>query len=405
MTNDGLGAPGLLPVRRLTGLPAVFLMAAIAGVAQSFGRFAFGVVLPAVRNDLGLSNTVAGTLATVNVGAYLIGTIGVSWATGRYKLLPVMRVGFVFALAGLALTAVAPGAWTVALAMFCSGFGGALVWIPTPVVAAAAMPPEKRSVAVGLMGTGMGSGVVFASQLTSWVRSTRGDADWRLVYVVLLIISAVIVAAAMLVIGHEQERPQGNGGIGGFGALKRMRGWFPLTAAYTAFGFMYLLILAFLATKLEDDNGWTSSNASLAFTLVGVAMIFGGPVFVALGERIGARLGLTSAFVGWVVIVLVLLPGWETITYPAAFAVGLTFAGIPTMITLYVVSNTSVDDYGPAFSAATLAFGVSQMVSPQIGGAVADLAGSFTTVFLLSAAVAAIGVVMSLRLPRPADGP
>jgi len=387
----------------MTGLPAVFLMAAIAGVAQSFGRFAFGVVLPAVRNDLDLSNTVAGTLATVNVGAYLIGTLAVSWASGRYKLLPVLRVGFVIALSGLALTAAAPNAAVVAVAMFCSGFGGALVWIPTPVVATAAMPPEKRSLAVGLMGTGMGGGVVFASQLTSWVRSTRGDEEWRLVYVVLFVIAVVIVVSAILFIGHDQERPQGKGGIGGFAALQRMRGWLPLTAAYTAFGFMYLLVLAFLATKLEDDNGWTSSNASLAFTLLGVAMIFGGPLFVALGERIGARLGLATAFAGWVVIVMVLLPGWGTVTYPAAFIVGLLFSGIPTMITLYVVTNTTVDDYGPAFSAATLAFGVSQMISPQIGGAIADLAGSFTTVFLLSAAVAAVGVVMSLRLPRPAN--
>ncbi len=403
MTNVGVEASGFLPIRRMRGLPAVFLMAAIAGVAQSFGRFAFGVVLPAVRNDLGLSNTIAGTLATVNVGAYLVGTLAVSWATGRYKLLPVLRIGFVIALAGLALTAVAPNAYIVGLAMFCSGFGGALVWIPTPVVAAAAMPPEKRSVAIGLMGTGMGSGVVFASQLTSWVRSNRGDEEWRLVYVVLLVISIVIVLAATLFIGHDQQRPQGNGGVGGFGALRRMRGWFPLTAAYTAFGFMYLLILAFLATKLEDDNGWTSANASLAFTLVGIAMIFGGPVFVAIGERIGARLGLAIAFTGWVIVVLVLLPGWGTVTYPAAFTVGLVFSGIPTLITLYVVRNTSVDDYGPAFSAATLAFGVSQMISPQIGGAVADLAGSFTTVFLLSAAVATIGVAMALRLPRPSD--
>ena len=391
----------MLPVWRMRGLPAVFLMAAVAGVAQSFGRFAFGVVLPAVRNDLDLSNTVAGTLATVNVGAYLLGTLAVSWATGRYKLLGVIRVGFVIALCGLALTAIAPNALVVGVAMFCSGFGGALVWIPTPVLATAAMPSEKRSVAVGLIGTGMGGGVVFASQLTSWVRSNRGDDDWRLVYVVLLVLSIAILLAATLLIGHDQERPQGNGGVGGFAALQRMRGWLPLTAAYTAFGFMYLLILAFLATKLEDDDGWSSSNASLAFTLLGIAMIFGGPVFVALGERIGARLGLAGAFAGWVVIVLVLLPGWGTITYPAAFIVGLLFAGIPTMITLYVVSNTTVEDYGPAFSAATLAFGVSQMVSPQIGGAIADLAGSFTTVFLLSASVAALGMVMSLRLPRP----
>src|SRR5690606_8223031 len=56
--------------RRLSGLPAVFLVAAVAGVAQSFGRFAFGVLLPAIRSDLGLSNTVGGSLGTANVAAY-----------------------------------------------------------------------------------------------------------------------------------------------------------------------------------------------------------------------------------------------------------------------------------------------------------------------------------------------
>ena len=60
------------------GLPAVFLVAASAGVAQSFGRFAFGVVLPAIRSDLNLSNTIAGSLATINVGAYLVGTLVVA---------------------------------------------------------------------------------------------------------------------------------------------------------------------------------------------------------------------------------------------------------------------------------------------------------------------------------------
>lgn len=390
-----------VPVRRLTGLPAVFLMAGVAGVAQSFGRFAFGVVLPAVRDDLGLSNTVAGSLTTVNVGAYLVGTLVVSWAAGQYKLLAVMRVGFVFALMGLGLSALAPGAMVLSVAMFCSGFGGALIWIPAPVMAAAAMPPEKRSVAVALVGTGMGAGVVFASQLSRWVRSSMGDDDWRVVYIVLFVIAVLVLGAALLFIGHEQDRPQGKGGFGGFAALKRMKGWLPLTSAYTTFGFMYLLILAFLATKLEDDNGWSGSRASLAFTLVGVAMMFGGPVFIAISTRIGSRLGLTSAFLGWTAIVLVILPGWTTVTLPASLVVGLLFAGIPTMITLYVVENTTVEDYGPAFSAATLAFGVAQMISPQIGGALADLTGSFTIVFLLSAALAVTGTVAALRLPRP----
>ena len=390
--------------RRALGLPAVFLMAATAGVAQSFGRFAFGVVLPAVRSDLDLSNTIAGSLTTVNVGAYLLGTLAVASFASSYKLLAIMRTGFLFALTGLVTAALAPGAWFVGIAMFCSGFGGALIWIPAPVIAAAAMPPEKRSIAIGLMGSGMGFGVVFASQLTSYVRSSGGDESWRTVYVVLSVVAACVLVATFFLIGHDQEQPRNTGGgFGGFSSLKRMRGWLPLTSAYTSFGFMYLLILAFLSTKLEDDNGWTSSRASLAFTLVGIAMMFGGPVFITIASRIGSRLGLTLAFSGWIAVVLLVLPGWFAVTLPAAVVIGLLFAGVPSMITLYVVENTTVEDYGPSFAAATLAFGVAQMISPQIGGVLADLTGSFTTVFLLSAALAATGLVAALRLPKQGD--
>ncbi len=388
------------PARPITGLPAVFLMGAVAGVAQSFGRFAFGVVLPAIRNDLDLSNTIAGTLATVNVGAYLLGTLAVSWLAGAHKLLAVMRVGFVLALAGLGLAAIAPGSLVLGVAMFSSGFGGAMIWIPAPVIAAAAMPPEKRSIAVGLLGSGMGAGLVFASQLTSWVRSSMGDDDWRVVYVVLALISLAVLGAAALMIGHLQDQPQGQGGIGGVDALRRMRGWLPLTAAYASFGFMYLLIMAFLATKLEDDNDWSGSRASFAFTLVGLAVAFGGPMLITIAGRVGSRLAMTSAFLVWTVTVFVILPGWAPITYPASFAIGLLFAGIPTTITLYVVQNTTVEDYGPAFAAATLAFGVAQMLGPQIGGLIADAAGSFTPVFVLSAALALLGAAASWRLPK-----
>lgn len=387
--------------RRVSGLPAVFLLAATAGVAQSFGRFAFGVVLPAVRNDLDLTNTVAGSLATVNVGAYLIGTLVVASIAAKVRLLRIMHIGCVLAFAGLALTAVAPGVWLVGVAMFLSGFGGALVWIPVPVIAADSMPPEKRSVAIGLMGSGMGSGIVFASQLSGYIRSSMGDDSWRTVYVVLAIISFCVLLATFLLIGHQQDKPTGSGGgFGGFDALKRMRAWKPLTAAYTSFGFMYLLILAFLVTRLEDDNGWSSSRASLAFTLVGIAMMFGGPIFIALASRIGTRFGLAAAFIGWVSVVLLILPGWFYATLPSSVVLGLCFSAIPTMITLYVVENTTMDDYGPAFAAATLAFGVVQMISPQVGGLLADLTGSFTVVFLLSAAVGVLGLGASLRLPN-----
>ena len=105
----------------------------------------------------------------------------------------------------------------------------------------------------------------------------------------------------------------------------------------------------------------------------------------------------------WAVMALLVLPGWLGLSTAASIGLGMLFAGIPSTITLYVIENTSVADYGPSFSAATLAFGVAQMLAPQVGGLVADLTGSFTLVFVLSYGFAVTGLVAALQLPRPDD--
>ena len=390
------------PRRKLTGLAAVGLMALLAGVAQSFGRFTYGVLLPAIRDDLGLSNTVAGSLATVNLAAYLIGSLVVAAATSRFRLLAVMRIGMVLAVTGQLLAAVAAGAAALGLGLFMMGLGGALTWIPAPVVASDAMAPGKRAYAIGVLGAGMGLGVVFAGQFAGFVRSTMGDASWRNVYVAQFLIAVVVATAVLLLIGHHQGRPSSKAGIGGFSALRRMRGWVPLVCAFSSFGFLYLLVVAFLTTRLEDDSGWTSAQASFAFTLLGVAMVFGGPVFIAFASRFGPRPTVAFAFAAWAVVTIAILPGWFAPTLAASVAIGLLFAAMPTILTLYVVNNTTTDDYGPSFAAVTLAFGVTQMIAPQLGGYMADATGSFTWVFLLSAALAVVGLGAALRLPGPA---
>ena len=386
--------------RRLTGAAAVVLMALVAALAQSFGRFTYGVLLPAVRDDLGLSNTVAGSLATVNMAAYLVGSLIVATASSRFRLISVMRVGMVVAIIGQALATVSPGPVVLGVGLFAQGLGGALTWIPAPVITADAIAPERRGLAVGFLGAGMGLGVVFAGQLSGIVRSTMGDASWRTVYFVQLIIGAAVVAVVLLAIGHRQERLASRTGLGGFSALRRVPGWAPLVSAFFVFGLLYLLIISFLTTRLEDDSGWTSTQASLAFTLVGVAMIFGGPLFIALSERIGARSTLAISFGGWAVVTTLILPGWFAPTLALSVAVGLLFASMPSVLTVYVVNNTTTDDYGPAFAAVTFSFGIAQMISPQMGGFIADAAGSFTPVFLLSAALAVVGMFTSFGLPR-----
>jgi MFS family permease len=179
-----------------------------------------------------------------------------------------------------------------------------------------------------------------------------------------------------------------------------MHSWLPLIVVYFTFGFMYLLVIGFLTTRLEDDSAWTTTNAAMAFTFMGFAMIFGGPTFVAISHRLGVRLALTMAFGLWPVFVCIVLTGFYIPTLAACIGLGLLFSGLPTLVTIYVVENTTPQDYGPSFAAATLAFGIAQTISPPIGGFIADLSGSFKLVFLLSSVMGVVGLMASLRLPR-----
>ncbi|MED5346837.1 MAG: MFS transporter, partial [Pseudomonadota bacterium] len=288
----------------------------------------------------------------------------------------------------------------LAFSLFVMGVGGAFLWIPAPVIAADAMPASRRSIAVGLMSSGIGLGVMFASVLSGGLRSSLGDSAWSSVYQTQCAIAVVVLVLALLLVRHQQDLPSGSGGLGGFGALQRMSGWLPLLVAYSAFGFMYLLVMGFLTTRLEDDNGWYSADASLAFSVMGFAMIFGGPIFTTIAQRLGVRKTLAIAFGLWPLMLGVVLSGVFALVVPACVILGLLFSGLPILITLYVVENTTSADYGPSFAAATLAFGIAQTVAPPIGGVIADQSGTFLFVFLLSAATSLVGLVAALRLPK-----
>jgi predicted MFS family arabinose efflux permease len=382
------------------GWTTVILIALAAAVGQAFGRFGYGVLLPAVRDDLGISNTLAGLVGAANVGAYLLGTLMVAWATSRFLLINVMRVGLAFATLGLLIASLAGSPWVLAAGLFVAGIGGAFLWIPAPVIAADALPAHRRPLAVGLMSSGIGVGVMFVSILSGILRPIEGDSAWSSVYEIQFFIGVGVLIAVLLLVRHQQAAPSGGAGFGGFTALQRMPGWLPHIIAYSTFGFMYLLILGFLTTRLEDDGIWSSVDAAFAFTLVGFTMIFGGPTFVIIAQRIGVRLTLALAFALWPIFVGVILTGYELPVLAACVGIGFLFGAIPTLMTLYVVENTTAQDYGPSFAAATLAFGFAQTISPPIGGFIADLTGSFTFVFLLAAFMSIIGLFAALRLPR-----
>jgi MFS family permease len=391
-------------VRTARGWTAVVLVGLGAIVAQAFGRFTYSVLLPAIRNDLNHSNTVAGLLGTTNVLAYLVGTFVVASLTTRYRLLTVMRSGFVFSLAGLAGASVAPNALVLGIALFSMGFGGALIWVPSPAIAARAVDERHRGVAVGAIGGGVGTGIVITGQLARVVRERSGDEAWRNVYRIELALGIIAVIAIIAFLRHRESAPTGRKvGGAGFGSLKQMPGWVAITGAYTSDGFCYLIAVSFLTSRLEDDAGYTESLASTMFTLVGLGAVVGGVMMGVIADRIGERITLVVGFCVFAGALVGILTGVVAVVVVGAVVTGMMFGGLPSVVIGYVVRNTSAEMFGPSFAAATFAFGVAQVTSPQLGGLLADLTGDFTLVFVVAIGFALGGAAMSSRLPRRAS--
>jgi len=380
----------------------IVLVMASTCVAQAFGRFTWGVVLPGARDDLlDGSNTLAGFFGTLNVTAYLLGTLAVSWAASKVTLVGLVRLGLTVSTSALGLASIAPNAPVLGLALFMMGLGGAVIWIPAPRIATRMLPPNRAGMAIGLVGSGIGLGIVFVGQMAALLERRSDAADnWQAVYRIEFAFAVVVLAGTFVLLRSYGDRPALAGGFGGFDALRTVRGWVPITAAYASFGFAYILVVGFLVARLEDDSGFTSAQATAMFSLVGGAAVFGGIVLGALSDRIGRRFTLTTTFILFSCCSLLVLTGRQPWVAIAALGIGLLFSGMPSMITAHVVDHTDADTYGPAFSAATLAFGVMQMISPQIGGSLADALGSFTWVFVLSACVSWIGAAFSSRLPK-----
>ncbi len=376
------------------------LVMATACVAQSFGRFTWGVVLPGARDDLlNGSNTLAGFFGTLNVAAYLLGTLAVSWMASRVTLVGLLRIGLLTSTSALGLAAIAPNGPTLAVALTAMGFGGAMIWIPSPAIAARTLPPERAGMAVGLIGSGIGIGVLFAGQMARYLdRRSDGGEFWQTLYQIEFGIAVVVTIGIFAFLRSQGDRPSAAGGFGGVAALRTVPGWIPATVSYAAFGFSYILVIGFLVARLEDDSGFTSDQAATMFSLLGAATIFGGISLGPLSDKIGRRVTLIASFVIFGLCGLLALTGSQPWVAIAAIGAGLMFSGMPALIIAHIVDHTTPETYGPAFSAATLSFGLAQMISPQIGGLLADQLGSFTWVFILSATVAFIGAAFATRL-------
>ncbi|GAA3168283.1 YbfB/YjiJ family MFS transporter [Blastococcus jejuensis] len=384
---------------RPAGGPRVLLplLVLAAAVAQGFGRFGYALLLPAVNADLVHSYAVAGLLGTLNLGAYLAGTLLVSLTADRIAPAASVRTGLLLVTAGLAVLALAPSVAGLVVGMVVAGFGGALVWVPAPGIAGAAVRASRRGLAIGLAGSGVGVGVMASSALTALVHAVAGPGAWRPVWAIEAVLAALVAVAAL---GWLRPQAAPVSGPVRISALRAVPGWIGATLSYGGYGLAVAVYMTFVVAAYEHDAGFAPVHASAVFAVVGVCITAGGVLVGRWSDGVGRRAAMTWAYVGMAGAILLVPVGAEPWAVLSAAVFGLAMTGAPTVLAAHLADSLDPRRFAAAFGAVTLVFGLAQLVGPQLGGWIADRTGSFSTAFLVAAGAALAAAVASSTLPR-----
>jgi predicted MFS family arabinose efflux permease len=373
-------------------------------VALGLARFAYALLLPPMRADLGWSFADAGTMNTANAAGYLVGAI---LAAPFGKRLGDKRV-FAISLLLTALTVGASGL-TANLAFLlvlrvAAGFTGALAFVTGAGLTSAAAAGGSKNRAPTLLGVyfaGAGIGIT-ASALS--VPPLLGTVGWRGGW---LVLGALGLAATAFGASALRRAPEPSYASEG----EARDGWSPrfMTAkliAYGLFGAGYIAYATFIIAYLRSAEEFSGAGITCFWSVFGLSSVAAAFVWGRILARLkggwGTAATLSVVTIGTAVPLLWSAPAGA---YLSALLFGGSFLAVLAAVTSFARRAVKPHALTAAIATLTVAFGIGQCIGPVLSGALSDGPNGLRAGLWLSAGILALATVVAALQREPTAQP
>ncbi|MFQ5830265.1 MAG: MFS transporter [Candidatus Methylomirabilia bacterium] len=391
----------------------IVLAAAFAIVAVAVGTlFSLGVFLKPLGAAMGWSRSSISAVAFFNwiimgAGSLFWGNLSDRIGTRRVATMGGLVLGV-----GLVLSSQVTALWQFfATFGLLVGLGVSAFYVPLTSTATKWFI-TNRGLAVGLVSSGIGFGVLTISPLSRWFISTY---DWRVAMLLLGILAwIVIIPAATLVRNSPDEVAAGYSSRAipdgpRFTARETLRS-FPLwVIALTHFACCTAHSgPIFHMVANATDRGIAQMAAASVFGVSGLSSIAGRIGLGMLGDRIGAKVVLVGGLLAQAVMILSYVVAEDLATfYLLALLFGVTYGGVMPLYAVVTREYFGEQVMGTAYGAVFFISSVGMGIGSYAGGWVYDHLGSYTWLYLGSFAVGGMGAVLAgtLRPPRTVPTP
>ena len=379
--------------------------------ALGFGRFAYTPILPAMKEGLSLNYDQMGWIGTANFTGYLIFSVLGGYMATRFGSRRVISIALLLAGASLFLTGLSDS-FEFAMAMrFLTGAGSAGSNVPIMALASPWFAARRRGMATGILASGSSVGLFILGPLIPYLLLSDPGAGWRMCWYT---VGALTLSFAVLSYLFLRDRPEDKnlkpiGGTEGFSGsssapfawknLYTSRRLWHLAGVFFTFGFSYIIFMQFFSAFLVNEAGLPAEKAGNYLLLVGTLSIFCGPVWGTVSDFIGRKYALALVLTTQAACYLL----FGLATSPGGYLVSTVLFGLTAWSVPSIMAAAVGDTVGARLAAAALGFTIlimatGQALAPPIAGKIADVTGTFTPAFILSAVVAFAGAMAALRL-------
>ena len=399
-----------------------FALALGVTVSNSFARFAYALVLPAMRSELQWSYAQAGWLNTANAIGYLIGAIFTRLVI-RHTGNRMLFIGGVF-LTALAILATGYtrdifwlGVWRIV-----SGITGATAFIAGGALSGNLLParPQTASTTIAIYFAGGGVGFLLCGVALPLLLDAAGAAAWPRAWVWMgwaaLAMCCVCTWAARQIAepgaapdavrdhppglpdragNRPTENSKNDASIAaartGVKALKAG------LAAYTLFGLGYIGYMTFVIAWMRDNGAGTGAVIAV-WSAFGIASLAGPWLWrhPLTYWPPGRMLAGALAMVALGALLPLLHAGIASMLLSAALF-GASMWNIPGAVTALAKRALPDAEWGAAVASFTIVFAIGQIAGPVLTGWLADAFGGLRVGLSCSVAVLALGALIALR--------
>jgi MFS family permease len=376
------------PVNPPPTLPTLQQLLALAvalslGAAVSLGitRFAYGLLLPTMRVDLGWNYTLAGAMNTANAMGYLLGAVATPWLLSRHTPVALLVVGSLLASLFMAGTGFFTDAPSLLVQRLLAGVASALVFIAGGLLAArlGALAPARMGLLLGLYYGGTGLGITLSALLVpATLQAATGEAHgwawawWALSAACLLATGVLAWVGRRL---HVLTAPTAL--MAQDSPLRRFnwREFAPGLAGYMLFGMGYIGYMTFVLALLKEQ-GAAPQAITAFYALLGVAVVASSRIWAGLLDRFGGgqALAILNALLGFATVLPAITAAWPLVLLSGVLFGGV-FLSVVASTTALVRHNLPQSQWAAGISAFTIVFAAGQIVGPTVVGWIADALG------------------------------